>query len=424
MASVDASTLGPLVEEPAADPAEIQEEERPMTDVESAKSMMSSAKSMKTLSSRQSTVFHIPALRGWPNAGKASLRQRPILVCSNPRIRKHFTLAMYVMLAGQVAITVLIAFAITTAIVSGWLPKEIGAFNSPTSGFFNGATPHPDIESTGAYWMPGYPLNALLVLVPSWFCTLSLFVGLSCARGLPNTRRVLLVVATLATGISIGLFTYVEKSCAMLSSGIVLMSLVLHTCGIAVNFVSSVAARLGPLKPKASKMEIMARTSNLTGIDKFICMVNDEEAGCTRASLVLAALSWTVATAIASVIVAANDINWLPFIFAAIFACPAVIYFTYAVEKQARRCAPDEKEKAMVNLNVDLMFCVAGSVTVDLSIIRWQELGTARPCPVEKGVFQYAMKQVSSTTTQSTGVSSSLSQTAKTKSEQRVTIAV
>lgn len=394
--------------------------------------VVESTKSMRAMSSTQCSTFHIPALVGWPNAGKASLRQRPVLASSNPQIRKQFTLIMYVMLSGQIAITALTAAAITAAILTpGWLPNEIGPSPSApsTATLWGGRNskqllPVSSLPASGCFWMPGYPVNVVMMMFPVWLCTFSSFVGLSCARGWPQMRRVLLVVTTLATGIFIGLLTYLENAFPMLFIGVVLVSLVVHTFGIAVNFISCVASSLGPVKPKASKMEIMARTSCLTGTDKFICLLNDEEAAYTRASLVLAGLSWTIATIAAAVIVSAHDLDWLPFFFAAIMACPAVIYFAYGVEKQVRRCKPDEREKAMINLNVDLLFFAAGCVSVELSSIRWQELGTARPCPLEKGVFHYAMKQVASTSTQSTAVSSSCSQTAKKSVEQRVTVAV
>lgn len=354
-----------------------------------------------------SSTFHIPALVGWPNTGKTSLRQRPVLACSDLQIRKRFTLTLYAMLSGQIAAAALVAYAITAAILApGLLPNEIGVSTETNS------------------WMPAYPMDVLMTLSPVWFCTVSSFVGLSFARGSPQIRRPLLVVATLSAGIQVGVLTYMENAFPMLLIGVVLMSVVVHTFGISVNFVSAVASSLGPVKLKASKMEIMARTSSLTGTEKFICLLNDEEAAYTRASLVLAGLSWIVATVTAALIVSVHDISWLPFIFAVVVACPAVIYFAYGVEKQVRRCKPEEKEKAMVNMSVDFLFFMAGCVAVDLSSMSWQELGTAKPCPVEKGVFQYAMKQVSSSTTQSTAVSSSMSQTVKSQGSERVTIAV
>jgi len=402
MANVDA-TLGPISESPNADTPVLSEplgkpvEDQPVTASLSAKSTKSV---LQKKVSTQCSTYHIPALVSWPNAGNKTLRQRPIVTNCNPQDRRRFTLSMYAMLTSQIAVTASIAAAVAAHILSGGGSLEMGS---------------------SIYWMPGYPFNVLIVLLPTWLCTASSFVTLSYLRAVPRMRRCLLVVCTVFTGIHIGLHTYLENSFAMLFIGVVLMSLILHTLGISVNLVSSLALSLGVVKPKASKMEIMARTSYLTGTEKFICMLHDEEAAHTRAAVVMAGSSWIAASVMAALIVAAQDMAWLPFCYAVVAACPPVLYFTYGVEKQVRRCKAGEKEKAMVNFCVDLLFFVAECFAVDLNIMKWQELGTAQPIPATKGAFQFAMKQVSSTTTQSTTVSSSAS---KSTSEQRVTVAV
>lgn len=241
-------------------------------------------------------------------------------------------------------------------------------------------------------------------------------------------RRPLLVVTTLVPGIFLGLLTYLDDNAfATLFIGMVFVSLLVHTFGIGVNLVSLVSSSLEPVTAKASKMEIIARASMLTGTEKFICLLNDEEAACTRASLAMAGFSWIVAVVAAVFIAFAHDINVVSLVFAALAACPTVIYFAYGVEKQVRRCKPEEREKAMVNLIVDLLFAVAGCATIDLSIIRWQELGTAKPRPVDKSLFQFAMKQVSSTTTRSTIASTTTCRTTSTTTGQksgRITVTV
>jgi hypothetical protein len=271
------------------------------------------------------------------------------------------------------------------------------------------------------YWMPGYPVNVLIAIFPTWLCTVCSFVTISYLRAVPSLRRSLLVACTLFTGVHIGLHTYLENSFALLFMSIILMSLLFHTLGIALNFVCSLSRSLEVVKPKASKMEIMVRTSYLTGTEKFICMLCDEEAAHTRAALAMAGFSWIVASVIAALIVADQHLAWVPFCFAVASSCPPVLYFTYGVEKQVRRCKSMEKEKAMVNLCVDLFFFVAECFAVDLNHMKWLELGTAQPIPVSRGMFQFAMKQVKSNNTQSTTVSSSAS---KSTSEQKLTVAV
>jgi len=433
MSNVEGSTPGSDTETsiaPIAPAAGSIAEEPAETDQEETMKAAASMQSMRTTTTgKQCLKFHIPALVGWPNAGRASLRQRPTLASSNPQIRKSSILTAYIMLIGQKTITALTAGAITAAILSpGLLPQVFGVHASApsTATLFGGSNSSPYAHSpvTGYYWMPGYPINIIMMLSAVCFCTMLSFAGLSCARGKPGLRRALLVVTTLATGIFIGLFTYLDNSFAMLFIGIVWMSLVVHFVGVALNFVSCVASSMGPVTLKASKTEIMARTSLLTGTEKCICLLNDEDGASTRAAFLLAGLSWIAATVTAAVIVATHDLSWNAMVFAALMSCPVVAYFTYGVEKQVRRCKPDEIEKMIVNLNVDFLFFVAGCLSLDLSIISWQELGTARPCPLDKGVFQYAMKQVASVTTQSTCVSSSTSRSSRAVSEQRVSVAV
>jgi len=383
----------PDLSEPLGNPAEDQ----PVT---SSLSEVSTKISLKKMVNAQCSTYHIPALVGWPNAGSKTLRQRPILTHCNPQDRRCFTLTMYAMLTSQIAATASIALAVALYILSDGGSLEMGS---------------------SIYWMPGYPFSVLIALIPTWLCTVSSFVSLSYLRAVPQTRRLWLVVCTVFTGIHVGMHTYLEKSFAMLFIGVVLMSLILHSFSISVNLVSSLALYLGVVKPKASKMEIMARTSYLTGTEKFICMLYDEEAAHTRAAVAIAGSSWIAASMMAALIVAAQDMAWLPYGFAVVAACPTVLYFTYGVEKQVRRCKAGELEKAMVNLCVDLMFFLAECFVLDLNIMKWQELGTAQPIPATKGAFQFAMKQVTSNTTQSTAVSSSVS---KSTSEQRLTVAV
>jgi len=383
----------PDLSEPLGNPAEDQP-------VISSLSEVSTKISLKKMVSTQCSTYHIPALVGWPNAGNKTLRQRPILTNCNPQDRRCFTLSMYAMLTSQVAVTALIAAAVAGHILSDGGSLEMGS---------------------SIYWMPGYPFDVLIALFPTWLCTVSSFVALSYLRAVPQTRRLLLVVCTVLTGIHVGMHTYLEKSFGMLFIGVVLMSLILHSFSISVNLVSSLALSLGVVKPKASKMEIMARTSYLTGTEKLICMLYDEEAAHTRAAVAMAGSSWIAASMMAALIVAAQDMAWLPCGFAVVAACPTVLYFTYGVEKQVRRCKAGEMEKAMVNLCVDLLFFLAECIVMDLNIMKWQELGTAQPIPATKGAFQFAMKQVTSNTTQSTAVSSSVS---KSTSEQRLTVAV
>lgn len=442
MAAVDSTTLTSISEAPAtetpddkpemdvpeqSDPtgSRQSQQSQPMDHMESAASReiakmgsspsQTSVESIRQMTSSKCGAFHIPVLArfGRPNAGKVALRTRPLLVGCNPQKRKRFTLAIYAMLSGQVLAAAVVAAAVTALIlVPGGLPE--------------------DLLGTTPYWVPQFPLNVLMVVCPVWFCTFLCFIALSCLRGLKTTSRVLLVVCTLATGISLGLLTYLDKSFAMIFIGIVLMSLVVHTLGISVNLSSSLATKFGIVKPQASKMEMMGRGSYLTGTEKFICMLYDEDAVYTRASFALAGLSWIAASLTALVIVAIIDFDtpvtfrdFVPLVLAAPAAGVFIAYFTYGVEKQVRRCKPHEKERAMINLSVDLLFFVAEGLTIDMSILKWQELGSAAPVPVVKGSFQYAMKQVSSASTFSTTFSSFSKGTATTASTMpRVTVAV
>lgn len=345
-----------------------------------------------------STAFHIPALVGRPNGGKHTLRTRPVLMSCDPQERKRFTLTIYAMLSTQVAAVALITAVVTAGIVSpswwpkkfgGWLPNEIAPITSTT----------PD-------WMPSYPINVLIALFPALLCMVLVFVALSLSRYNQQTRRFLFAACTLITGISLGLLTYVESSFPTTFICVLLMSLVIHTFSIGVNLISCLASAFGQVKPKASKMEMMGQTSCLSGYEKLICLMYDEEAAYTRASLVCAGMSWIAGTVTSAVVVAIFDLDWLPWSFAAPMACPFVLYFTYGVEKQVRRCKPQEKEDAMVNLSIDLFFFMAEGFTIDTSILKTTELGSARPKPVARGSFRYTMRQVSSKTTRSTTMSS------------------
>lgn len=339
------------------------------------------------------TTFHIPALNGRPNGGKPSLRTRPVLTSCDPQVRKQFTLSIYAMLTGQVTVVALITAVVTAGILSpSWLPKEFGSWLPNDLAWTGPTTPE---------WWPDYPFNILIALFPALPCTALPFLALSLSRYGQKTRRFFVVACTLITGFSVGLLTYLESSFPTLCICVVLTSLVFHTFGISVNFISFLAS-FGQVEPKASKMEMMGQESRLTGPEKLICLSYDEEASYTRASLVLAGLSWIAATVTSALVVAFCDLNWLPWSFAAPTAGLFVLYFTYGVEKQVRRCSPMEKECAMINLSIDFFFFVAQVLTFDTSILQSRELGSARPNPVAKGSFRYTMKQVSSGVTRST----------------------
>jgi len=422
MANVEASTPGPIAatlntscapsdsilpgdtpaQAEAAQPSEQPIQEQPMEAKQSEMTTVPS--SIRKMTSKRSTTFHIPALVGRPGVGKTSLRKRPVLASCDPQSRKCFTLTIYAILSGQVATTALIAVAITASILSpgGLLPNAMG--------------PH-DI-----FWMPGYPFDVVMALLPIGFCTVVSFVGLSFSRTRQMTSRSLLVGCTFFTGIFLGMLTYLEDYVAMFFIGIVLMSLVLHMFGVGVNLVSSLAKLFGPVEPKASKVEVMGPPGQgLSGTEKFICILYDEDAAYTRASLALAGVSWFVATLTAALIfVEVHELvetsAGVPFCFSAGAAGLFVLYFTYGVEKQLRRCNPQEKEKAMINLTIDLFFFVAECASFDLKFLKWQELGSAQPGPavmkqVSSGMKQVSsgMKQMSSATTQSTAVSTSAS---------------
>lgn len=355
---------------------------------------ISGTKSLMKVKSAANLVFHIPALAGNPHANRSNLRQRAVLVRTRPQTRKIFALKMYAVLSCQLVLACSIASIVTIAILRGWMPQDMPRW----------------------WWSAGFPINTIPVFCPAWFCQFCVLTSLNFMRGLPFWRRPLLVVSTLFAGVNFGLLTYLDDNAfGTLLPIIVLVALTVHVVGICMNFVSWVSNKLPPVKPTASKMEVMLMESSLTGTEKLICMLNDEEAVETRAALIMGCISWVVASLAVASVGLVFQIHIISLGWAIIIAGASVVYSVYGVEKQLRRCNKHECEKAIVNLNVDLFYAMALAVAIDLSIMKWQELGTAKPFPVKNSSFRSVMMQMSRTTSATSDAGRTASQNSRSK---------
>lgn len=141
-----------------------------------------------------------------------------------------------------------------------------------------------------------------------------------------------------------------------------------------------------PRSSTKSKVELVQR-ARLSGIQKAKLMLQDEDAGLTRATFMFATLVWLVGLIVCSFQHSALGVfdsglastsSLLNIAATAQYGLVTILFLVYGVEKQARLCLPSELIDAVINMHNDTWLTFFDMFTLQRCVHYGTDLGTAK----------------------------------------------